>query len=80
MARAAAAPSVGVNVRMDDVRTRADVVDDLRAAGLHVERVLQRLGVVCGTAPADGLERLARVAGVTAVERDHGVSTAVRPT
>lgn len=80
MARAApTAPAVGVNVRLGPLRPGDDVVSDLRAAGLQVERVLVSIGVVSGTAPADGLERLAGVAGVTSVERDRGVSAGARP-
>lgn len=82
MARAAAgaaAPDVGVNVRLGRARPGNEVVADLRAAGLQVERVLRSIGVVSGTAPADGLERLAGVDGVTSVERDRGVSAVARP-
>lgn len=75
----AASPGVGVNVRLSALRPRGDVVADLRAAGLQVERVLQSIGVVSGTVRADGLERLAGIDGVTSVERDRPVSVSTRP-
>lgn len=67
------AAGVGVNVRMGQLRPREDVVADLRAAGLQVERVLASIDVVSGTVAADGFDRLAGVDGVTAVERDQSV-------
>jgi hypothetical protein len=70
---------VGVNVRMSRSRPSTAVVDDLQAAGLHVERVLQTLNVVSGTVPADRFDRLSAVDGVTSVERDHVVHMAARP-
>ena len=69
------APSVGVLVRLDRSRPGAAVARDLTAAGMHVERVLGRLGVVSGSAPAGALEGLGGVPGVSAVERDREVRT-----
>lgn len=67
-------PSIGVLVR---VRSPGEsVVHDLAAAGMHVERVMRRLGVVSGTVSSERLDELGSVAGVTAVERDSQVRTA----
>ncbi|MDP9436932.1 MAG: hypothetical protein M3P93_17815 [Actinomycetota bacterium] len=66
--------SIGVLVRVD--RTRDRVVQDLTAAGMQVERVMRRLGVVSGTVPREQLAGLGRIEGVTAVERDREVRTA----
>lgn len=82
MARRAAlsAPTpVSVNVRLGPGRSHDDVVADLRTAGLSVDRVLRRVGVVCGTVAVDELPGLADVAGVTAVEPDRGVSAMRAP-
>ena len=69
-------PPVGVLVRVDPSRPRDAVASDLAAAGMQVERVLGRLGVVSGTVPAAQLASLGGVPGVTAVERDTEVRTA----
>lgn len=47
------------------------VVDDLRAQGLQVDRVMETLGMVTGTASGD-LTALERVEGVAAVEPERG--------
>ena len=66
--------SIGVLVRVD--RTRDRVVQDLTAAGMQVERVVRRLGVVSGTVPTERFAGLGHIEGVTAVERDREVHTA----
>lgn len=70
------APRLGVLVRVDGSRSSDAVTRDLTAAGMHVERVLRRVGVVSGTVPDGGLGALGGVAGVTAVERDAEVRSA----
>ena len=72
----AVAPAVGVLVRLDRSRSGDAVLHDLAAAGMQVERVLRRVGVVSGTVPASRLAGLGGVAGVTAVEHDTEVRTA----
>ena len=67
-------PSIGVLVRVD--RAPDGVVSDLAAAGMQVERVMRRLGVVSGTVASERLAGLGAVEGVTAVERDREVRTA----
>ena len=66
----------GVLVRVDGSRPSDALARDLTAAGMQVERVLRRVGVVSGTVPDGGLRALGGVAGVTAVERDAEVRTA----
>lgn len=75
----AAGEAVGVNVHFTRARPSGAVVDDLAAAGLQVERVLQALNVVSGTVAPDRFDRLASVDGVSSVERDHVVHMAARP-
>ncbi len=74
--RTVVSPSVGVLVHVDRSRCGEAVVDDLAAAGMRVERVLGRLGVVSGTVPPARLAGLGDVPGVTAVERDREVRPA----
>lgn len=64
---------VPVLVRMDRARPRHDVVEDLTAAGLHVDRVLARVGVVSGSVAPEALGALGEVRGVSAVERERTV-------
>lgn len=68
-------PAVGVLVRVDR-SLLGPAVEELTAAGMQVERVLARLGVVSGTVPLGQLAGLGGVAGVTAVERDVEVRSA----
>lgn len=74
--RAVTAPSVGVLVRVDRSLPSEALVQRLTAAGMQVERVLRRVGVVSGTVPSAQLEGLGGVAGVTAVEREREVRSA----
>lgn len=70
------APRLGVLVRVDKSRSSDAVTRDLAAAGMQVERVLRRVGVVSGTVPDGQLGALGGVAGVTAVEREADVRSA----
>jgi hypothetical protein len=68
-----------VIIRLDRSRPVKDVVIDLVAAGLQVDRVLAGVSVVCGTAEQGALHRLLVVPGVAAVEADHPVQAAAGP-
>jgi hypothetical protein len=58
----------------EDYRARlAEVVDHLTRAGLHVERVLDAIGVVTGSVQADAAPELRTVPGVESVEPDRTV-------
>lgn len=70
------APTARVLVRVDRSLSSEAVVQGLTAAGMQVERVLRRLGVVSGTVASAQLEGLGGVAGVTAVEREQEVRSA----
>jgi hypothetical protein len=50
---------------LDDV---AGVVRSLRDSGMHVEQVLDRIGMVSGTVAASALGALAQLPGISAVE------------
>ena len=50
-----------------------EVVDDLRAAGLHVDQVLEAIGTVTGSADPKHVERLRKIKGVADVSPDHSV-------
>lgn len=64
---------VSVLVRMERGPQRGDVVDALAAAGLHVDRVMSRLGVVSGSVAPDAIAALGAVPGVSAVELERTV-------
>lgn len=64
---------VPVLVRMDRARPRHDVVGDLTAAGLHVDRVMARIGTVAGSVAPEALAALGEVPGVSAVELEQAV-------
>ena len=51
----------------------ADVVARLEAAGVHVEKVLEAVGVVIGTVEEGGVRARAEIQGVGAVEPDREV-------
>lgn len=58
-----------VVVVSDDRSARIETVaEGLRSAGMRVDRVLEVVGVIVGTAPDVGREPLLRVPGVVAVE------------
>jgi hypothetical protein len=61
---------VVVSVRDDHLDHLDRVVDDLRAAGLHVRDRLERLGTVTGSVPAGSLDSLSAIDGVDAVEQE----------
>ncbi len=50
-----------------------DVADDLRAAGLRVDQVLEAIGTVTGSADPKHVERLRKIKGVADVSPDHSV-------
>jgi hypothetical protein len=60
---------VVISVADDQVDDMASVVDALRHAGLHVDEVLDSVGVVTGTVDGDALGSLSTVPGVAEVER-----------
>lgn len=70
------APAVGVNVLLERGYEQGDVVDELAAHGLIVQRVLRRLNVVSGNVAPDRLKELSEVTGVRAVEVDRTISAA----
>ena len=45
-----------------------EVVNELRSAGMHIERVLESVGAITGSAPRDKVETLSHIAGVESVE------------
>ncbi|HVM26353.1 MAG TPA: hypothetical protein VM433_01615, partial [Mycobacteriales bacterium] len=63
------ADRVDVLIRMDRARSREQVVQELTAAGLQVERVMSRVGVVSGSVAPEALDGLGQVPGVSSVER-----------
>ena len=55
----------------DEHRESLDgVVENLRASGMQVEQVLDTLGIVTGSAPADALDALRGVEGVASVDEE----------
>ena len=50
-----------------------DVVDDLRAAGFHVDQVLEAIGSVTGSADPKIVPRLRKIKGVADVSPDHSI-------
>ncbi|HEV2783227.1 MAG TPA: hypothetical protein VGX25_27910 [Actinophytocola sp.] len=63
--------SVVVSVADDHLDSFAEVVTDLRRAGLRVDDVLATVGMVTGTIAADSVEALDAVPGVAEVECQH---------
>jgi hypothetical protein len=49
------------------------VADDLRVAGLDVERTLEGIGVITGTVASDDVGRLAPIEGVSHIEEQREV-------
>jgi hypothetical protein len=64
---------VSVSVTVDDehLASIGDVAAVLRANGMQVDQVLDRLGVISGSIPEDRQESLQAVAGVRSVEATH---------
>jgi hypothetical protein len=64
---------VSISVAVDDEHLAriGDVVADLRANGMQVDQVLDRLGVISGSVPEDRQQSLQAVAGVKSVEASH---------
>jgi hypothetical protein len=60
--------SVVVSVDDDHLDDIDKVVMDLRRVGLHVDNVLEPVGMVTGTVPGAALEALESVPGVAEVE------------
>ena len=50
-----------------------EVADDLRAAGLDVDQVLEAIGSVTGSAHSKNVARLRKIRGVADVSPDHPV-------
>jgi hypothetical protein len=59
---------VVVSVADEHVGSLGRVADALRAAGMHVEQTLERIGVITGRVDAARLASLSLVDGVAAVE------------
>lgn len=57
-----------MTLREDYLEQIGDVTANLELAGLRVERVMKRLGVVCGAADDECRAALEHVAGVESVE------------
>lgn len=53
-----------------------EVTAALESAGLHVERVLKTLGIVCGSGDADCRVALSHIEGVASVDADRTVRIA----
>ncbi len=51
-----------------------DVANDLRAAGLEVDQILESIGSVTGSANPDAVDRLRRIPGVADVSPDHPIN------
>ncbi len=60
-------------ITMSGNRPIHDVANDLKAAGLDVDQVLEFTGTVTGSAHPQAAERLRGVAGVADVSQDFGV-------
>lgn len=49
--------------------------EELRRSGMHVEQVLDQLGVVTGSLPPDAVEKVRGLSGVLAVEAEETFGT-----
>ncbi len=63
----------GVIITTSGERSIHEVANDLKAAGMDVDQVLESAGSITGSAEAHVTERLRRVAGVSDVSDDHPV-------
>ena len=70
MAKDAKKPLV---ITLSGDRAIHEVADDLRAAGLHVDQVLEAIGTVTGSADAKSVEGLRKIKGVADVSPDHSI-------
>ncbi|WP_246632188.1 hypothetical protein [Pseudonocardia nigra] len=64
---------ITVSVGDDHVDHIDEVVERLRAAGMHVDQVLRPVGVITGSVETPAAEALGQLAGVVAVERQRTV-------
>jgi hypothetical protein len=60
-------------VTVSDARPIREVVDDLKVAGLHVDQILDSIGIVTGSAHPEAAKRLRGIRGVADVSEDHPV-------
>jgi hypothetical protein len=66
-----AVQKVNVSVDQSKLDRFADVVAEIRRAGMKVEQELDAIGVVTGSIDSDKIDQLRKVAGVAAVEPEH---------
>ena len=60
-------------VTLSGDRAIHEVTRDLKAAGLHVDQILDATGIVTGSADEESVAKLKRVKGVADVSADHPV-------
>jgi hypothetical protein len=62
---------ITVTVGDDHVHDVNGVAEHLKGAGMRVEQVLDAMGIITGSVPADRRAALERLPGVAGVEVDH---------
>jgi subtilisin family serine protease len=63
-------PSDVIVVVKSELLSQLDrIVDELKTAGMHVEKIQRKIGTVTGSAPASQLEKIRMVEGVATVEK-----------
>ncbi|NEQ53897.1 MAG: ketohydroxyglutarate aldolase [Leptolyngbya sp. SIO3F4] len=67
---------IKVNITIDDAHLEQmdQVTEELKTAGLEVEKTLSTLGIVTGSIESEKLSSLSEVTGVDAVEADTTVT------
>ncbi|NET38507.1 MAG: ketohydroxyglutarate aldolase [Cyanothece sp. SIO1E1] len=53
-----------------------DVIQDLQAAGMQVDQIMDKLGIVTGSCDSTKVDALSQVAGVLEVEPEQGYQIA----
>ncbi|MDQ4105125.1 MAG: ketohydroxyglutarate aldolase [Actinomycetota bacterium] len=62
---------ITVTVGDDHVGDIAGVAEQLQAAGMNVDQVLDAVGIITGSVPSERRDALERLPGVAAVEGEH---------
>ena len=71
-------PKTNVSVSVDDqhIDEIVEVAGQLSSAGMKVEQIMNKIGVIVGSCDSDKMEAISQVEGVSAVEpeRDYQIS------
>jgi hypothetical protein len=63
-------PKINILVAVDEnhIEQILEVAQHLRSTGMHVEQILDRLGVITGSCDSDKMPEISQIAGVSHIE------------